>query len=288
MSNILTKVKKFLVKSTKGEAEISDELVNEFAELCATALKKQFTPRKTEYSVRMSGLGKPLIQQQCDKLGLPKDHTPEDEPYLAMKFFIGDLIEAASYTIMKAAGIKVDSFQEQVSLNLSGQDIKGTLDVIINGKVYDIKSASDYSFECKFQGKKYKGSSTKGDGFCNLLESDSFGYVMQGYLYAESKKLPFGGWIVVNKSTGEWHVTDANDDHRERYLKDAAERVKVLSVTTKKTDIDHSVPTQKETLRGVETGKNVLHYDYTYFPYKTALGWSDVLRQYKGKYYTMF
>ena len=53
---------------------------------------------------------------------------------------------------------------------------------------------------------------------------------MQGFLYAEAMGMPFGGWLVVNKSSGEilevpvpeWHDTD-----KHKYLEEAKRRVKV-------------------------------------------------------------
>ncbi len=39
-------------------------------------------------------------------------------------------------------------------------------------------------------------------GFKSIAEEDAFGYLSQGYLYSESENKKFGGWIVINKSTG--------------------------------------------------------------------------------------
>ena len=36
-----------------------------------------------------------------------------------------------------------------------------------------------------------------------------FGYIVQGYLYSKAKDKDFGGWIVVNKASGEWTVCEA-------------------------------------------------------------------------------
>ena len=54
---------------------------------------------------------------------------------------------------------------------------------------------------------------------------------MQGHLYGEATGLPFGGWIVVNKSSGEIAMVEAPDwqeEDRKEYLKDAEVRVKRL------------------------------------------------------------
>ena len=146
--------------------------------------------------MRMSGLGKPLCQQQLDKKELPRDL----EYNAVMRFLIGDLIEAAAIFIMKASGVNVEHTQKKVSAKIGGKNIKGTLDTKINGKVWDIKSASPYAFEHKF-----------GDmgGYKKLKEDDVFGYIVQGYLYSQAKNKDFGGWIVVNKASGEWTVCEA-------------------------------------------------------------------------------
>ena len=46
-------------------------------------------------------------------------------------------------------------------------------------------------------------------GYNNIKKDDVFGYVPQGYLYAEAAGSTFGGWIAINKATGEWAVWDA-------------------------------------------------------------------------------
>ena len=64
------------------------------------------------------------------------------------------------------------------------------MDVKINNKVWDIKSASPWSFTNKF--------SEDGGGFESLKKDDAFGYIGQGYMYGIADKSDFGGWIVIN------------------------------------------------------------------------------------------
>lgn len=285
MHKILTAVKKLLKQSADGKADIADELIDEFGEMCKEAMRKHMKPYNREWRLRLSSLGKQLQEQQCAKLNLPKD--TRDEPFLTMKFLIGDMLEAAAVTIMKAANVNINSIQENVTLRVGETDINGTLDIIIDDTVYDIKTASPYSYECKFQGKTYMGAKLppQAEGFKTLLKSDPFGYVMQGYAYAEAVQKPFGGWIVINKVTGEWHVTEATDQYRGVYLRDAALTVDKLINTTTIDDIDKQIPLAPEKVRNVETGKMVLHPDYNFFSYKGVLGWLDKLTFSKGKYY---
>ena len=142
MVPILDLVKGYLTEASKGEAELSPKLVEEFKEACGDALKRQFNPQKKEWRLRMSSLGKPLCQQQLDKKQLPKDI----EYNAVMRFLMGDLIEASAIFIMKAAGVDIEYTQKEVTADIGGENVKGTLDVKIDGKVWDIKSASPYAF----------------------------------------------------------------------------------------------------------------------------------------------
>ena len=53
----------------------------------------------------------------------------------------------------------------------------------------------------------------------SLKKDDAFGYIGQGYMYGIADKSDFGGWIVINKSTGEWCTTEVPAEHE---AKDAA------------------------------------------------------------------
>ena len=70
MSNIQVFVQDFLNKANKGEAEMPSSLVEDFKEACGKALEKQFSREPREYHLRLSGLGKPLCQQQSEQLGI--------------------------------------------------------------------------------------------------------------------------------------------------------------------------------------------------------------------------
>ena len=64
---------------------------------------------------------------------------------------------------------------------------------------------------------------------------------MQGFLYAEATGLPFGGWIVVNKSSGEIAIVEVPDwsqDDKAAYRKAAARRGKILTDLAKKPTVD--------------------------------------------------
>ena len=211
MSSLLNRIQMFLTEANKASVDISSTIVNEFGEACKQAFKKQFTDtRENKFRIRMSSIGRPLCQLQMEKSGA----EAEPMPYNAkMRNLFGDLIEASAVAIMKAAGIRIEDLQKEVKLKLGKQTIKGTYDVKIQNKIWDIKSASPYSFDHKFG---------EDGGFDAILKQDTFGYVSQGYLYSNAEKTDFGGWIAINKSTGEWSIaeTPLSDS---KYSKDAIE-----------------------------------------------------------------
>lgn len=143
-----------------------------------------------------------------------------------LRFLLGDLTEAVVMLVLREIGAKIVDFQKAVSLQIGDYKINGTLDVILEDelgvqKVWDIKSASEWAFNYKYSG-----------GYDKLKEDDPFGYLMQGYLYAEATGLPFGGWIVVNKSSGQIIIVEAPEwqgDDRAEYLADAQRRINILT-----------------------------------------------------------
>ena len=286
MSNqILENVQSFLKMATDDSVAVSDKLIDEFGEMCKDAFRKQFTnKREKSFRARMSNIGKPLCQLQMEK----SNAEPEGQPYNnKMRNTFGDLIEALAVTIIKASGIKVDSTQKSVSYNMDKSKIDGTYDIEIGNSIYDIKSASPYAFEHKF-----------GDegGFNSIVEDDSFGYLSQGYLYSESENKRFGGWIVINKSTGEWLVTETPTED---------EKYKNIAINLSKENLhalDEGKPFRRcfsdieETFRKIPTGNRVLGIVCSFCPYKFPCWGKDKLQylpqqQSKGKspkwvYYT--
>jgi len=286
MSNqILENVQSFLKMATDDSVAVSDKLIDEFGEMCKDAFRKQFTDkREKSFRARMSNIGKPLCQLQMEK----SNAKPEGQPYNnKMRNTFGDLIEALAVTIIKASGIKVDSVQKGVTYELDKSKINGTYDIEIGNSIYDIKSASPWAFEHKF-----------GDegGFNSIVEDDSFGYLSQGYLYSESENKRFGGWIVINKSTGEWLVTETPTED---------EKYKNIAINLSKENfhaLDESKPFRRcfsdieETFRKIPTGNKVLGIVCSFCPYKFPCWGKDKLQylpqqQSKGKspkwvYYT--
>jgi hypothetical protein len=265
MNSILHKVQLYLDKATKDTVEVDSKLVEEFGEACKNALLKQFSePRKENKSPRMSSIGRPLCQLQMEAKGIKGEGAPYNSK---MRNTFGDLIEALAIFVMKSAGVNIEDEHKKVQYKKDGTIIDGEYDTKIDQKIWDIKSASPYSFEKKF------GES---GGFEAVAEDDAFGYVPQGYLYSESLKLPFGGWIVINKSTGEWTVCEtpvADSEYRSKALSLAINNAKAL---------ENDEPFKKcyedieETFRGKKTGNRVLGTVCSFCPYKLPCWGSKV------------
>jgi len=255
-------VKNFLQAATRGEASLSPSVLEEFAQDCREALEKQFN-RDPKWRIRMSGLGRPLCQQVHGR-----DGKDEEMTYNALlRFLIGDLVECAVMAVLKGAGVKIVESQGQCSLDLGGETVKGTLDVVLDDpvdgvKVWDVKSASPYSYAQKFS-----------KGYDNLKEDDPFGYLVQGHLYAESKGMDFGGWIVVDKSSGEIQFVQAPDDQKEdrdHYLSEAGKAVEALmsNFTYAKPPMKPEPETYRKDGELKETGNKLLSKNCTFCGYR--------------------
>ena len=165
------------------------------------------------------------------------------------------------------------------SYKFNGDNIEGRQDVEIDGKIWDIKSASPYSFEKKFG---------EAGGFNEVVREDSFGYAPQGFLYGESQDKDFGGWIAINKSTGEWTVCEtppAVDEHKKKALKSAEDNFIALKEGK---PFKRCYDDIAETFRSKPTGNRVLGFVCSYCPYKLPCWGRDKLQllpqqQSKGK-----
>ena len=259
----LLEVQDFLKKAGRGEIDSSrfDDLIEQFGEDCKDSLRKQLSSRGG-YRIRMSGLGRPLCQQKMEKQG----HTQEVAYNDIMRFLMGDLVEAVAVFVMKAAGVTVVDTQRQCSLKLGDTDVKGTLDIILNDgqdKVWDVKSTSPWSFDNKFSNR---------GGYEVIKEDDPFGYIMQGFLYSESQDMPFGGWIAINKSSGEWDFVEApadQEEDRKRYIADARSRVESL-LKDDKFKIPFEAIDESYTVKGekIYTGNKLMPKTCTFCSFK--------------------
>jgi hypothetical protein len=165
MNSILLKVQQYLDSVSKKPVKLDKQLVQEFGEACKNALLKQFEDeRSTKFELRMSNVGRPLCQLQMEAKGI----KGEGQPYnVRMRNTFGDLIEALATFVMKSAGVNIKNEQKKVTYKFENESIEGRQDVEIDDKIWDIKSASPYSFDKKFG---------EAGGFTEVVRDDSFGY----------------------------------------------------------------------------------------------------------------
>jgi|TARA_R110000823_G_scaffold279344_2_gene397651 hypothetical protein len=185
LENIVPDIYKALAPLAKGNGlELSDQMVEEFGEDMKEALrgwaKKQ---PKTKDALRMSNIGKPARQLWYNKHS--KSTKKDLESSLVIKFLYGHLLEALVVFFVKLSGHEITDQQKEV--NVSG--IKGHMDCKIDGEVVDIKSTSGFAFN------KFRNGT--------LPEQDSFGYMAQLAGYEEAEGTDKGGFLAINKETGE-------------------------------------------------------------------------------------
>jgi len=188
----------YLGKAIKGETDMAEDIRKQVASDVEAALKKQFGGKpRDEFRLRMSNIGRPTCQLWFEKND-PKDKTPLP-PHFLINMIIGDIVEAVFKGLLRAAEVDFKD-NDNVTLKLKdGTEVKGEYDMVLDGKVDDVKSASPWSYKNKFNSLE------------TLAKSDSFGYVSQLVGYAEAAGVDVGGWWVVNKANGEFKYVDAND-----------------------------------------------------------------------------
>lgn len=260
---ILTALKGNLKALLTKELTFKDSELEAFYRRTEEYAEKQFTgsPRERKFRLRLSAMGRSLLLLQCEKLGLDKD--PRDEPFLLLKFVFGDMIEALVITLLESAGIKIDSEQEAVKLKVTDDiTIPGTLDLVIDGRVYDVKTASPYSFE------KFK------KGLGAIEAQDSFGYCAQLAAYARAGGYEVGGWIVVQKVTGEITVVDASEMDVDHYIDSITSKAQIITHTHSLDDICADIPHYT----CEDTNRQYLDKNFYFFDYKEALGWKSRLQ----------
>ena len=170
----------------EGKAlDVSEEVLDEFGNSMKEALRHWATPkpRDTE-TLRMSNIGKPLRQLWYDMKSEGEDTQPL-EPHLFIRFLYGHILEEVMLFLVKLAGHKVTDEQKEVKVS----GVHGHMDCKIDGEVIDIKTASSFAF------RKFKNGT--------LAEDDPFGYLAQLSAYETAEKTKAGGFLVLNKESGE-------------------------------------------------------------------------------------
>lgn len=169
----------------QGESlNITDQELDNFAESMKQAIVSWARPSKRDssFNIRMSNVGKPVRQLWYESKSETKNVV---NPPTMIKFLYGHMLEEVLLMLVRAAGHSVTDEQKEV--DVSG--VKGHMDCKINGEVVDVKTASSFAF------RKFK--------YGSLAEDDPFGYLAQLAGYEEAEGTEQGGFLVINKETGE-------------------------------------------------------------------------------------
>src|SRR6056300_21203 len=187
LNNLVEDIYNVLDSLTEGnELNISEEMFEEFGKDMTDALRHWATPQNVEGKpvLRMSNVGRPERRLWFDT-HTQSDTTEKLQPSTQIKFLYGHLLEVLMLFFVKLSVHKLTSQQKEITVS----GIKGHMDCMIDGEVVDVKTASGYSF------KKFKEGT--------LAEDDAFGYLSQLAGYEAAEKTNSGGFLVMNKETGE-------------------------------------------------------------------------------------
>jgi len=171
-------------KLNTGEEQIPQELLDSLMEGIKNAVVSWATPRnRSGFTLRMSNIGKP--SRQLYYANKYADSSSTVDASTSIKFLYGHLLEEVLIFLVKLSGHTVTDQQKEVVVS----GVKGHMDCKIDGEVIDIKTASGFAF------KKFKNG--------KLREDDPFGYLSQLAGYEEAEGTENGGFLVINKESGE-------------------------------------------------------------------------------------
>ena len=234
------KIHQYLSNIQSNDTVLSDEIIEQITNDVREALKKQFSKRDNTFRLRMSNIGRDYCKLWFDK-NEPESAIPRSTNFV-INMMIGDIVEAVFKGLLVQSGVSFSN-GEDVSMDLGeGVVISGTPDLILDGKVDDIKSASPWSYTNKFK------------DFATLAESDSFGYVAQLGGYAKAAGVKPGGWWVINKATGEFKYVSAGDIDAE----EVAENTRALAARLAENKFERCYEPIEETYRKKPTGNLIL------------------------------
>lgn len=197
--------------------------------------------RNSDFTLRMSNIGRPARQLWYEQ-NLPLEASAPS-PSLQIKFLYGHILEEILLMLVRASGHKVTDEQKEVTV----KGVKGHIDCKIDGEVVDIKTASKFSFNKFREGR--------------LREDDPFGYMSQLAGYEEAEKSSEGGFLVINKESGELCLYRPEELDKPSINAQIQSVKKALKLATPPPRCYESVPEGKK-------GNMKIHRSCNYCPYK--------------------
>ena len=143
------------------------------------AIKNAFEPYEAKTNLRMSSIGR------CERAQwyTVKGYTPEEiDGSVYLTFLQGHVLEAMLVALIKLSGHAVTDQQKQHTV----EGVNGSQDCTIDGELVDIKTASAWSWDNKFDE----------DG----IKDDSFGYIKQLSAYGKADNRKHGYFLALNKN----------------------------------------------------------------------------------------
>jgi len=244
----------YMENAANGKSTMSSETIRQIGLDVMSAIARQFGGgnKRGEFGLRMSNVGRPTCQLWFEK-NEPEKALPLPTTFV-MNMMLGDIVEAVFKGLLKEAGVKYED-DAKVTLDLDDDtSVSGTYDIVIDGAVDDIKSASNWSYTNKFE------------SFDTLRQGDAFGYVAQLAGYAKASGKRAGGWWVVNKANGEFKYVPATGidiDQEVVHIKQTAD-------TLEENRFERCFDAVPEKFRGKETGNMVLTTECGFCRYRFA------------------
>jgi hypothetical protein len=199
----------------KGEhIDLDKDTIEQFGESMKEILYNWSHPEpRGNEKLRMSNIGRKSRQLWFDTRA--EDTQSENIPaHVFIKFLYGHLLEEIVLFLIRLSGHTVTNEQKEVKVN----GIKGHMDCVIDGEVVDIKTASSYAF------KKFK------DG--TLAEQDTFGYLAQLAGYEAAEGTNNGGFLALNKESGELTLYRPDDFDKPNIKKRITDIKKLVKLET--------------------------------------------------------
>ena len=244
----------YMENAAKGKSTMSVETIQQVGLDVMGALGRQFGGgnKRDEFGLRMSNVGRPTCQLWFEK-NEPEKALPLPTTFV-MNMMLGDIVEAVFKGLLKEAGVEYEG-DKKVTLDLDeNTSVSGTYDIVIDGAVDDVKSASNWSYNNKFE------------SFDTLSKGDSFGYVAQLAGYAKASGKRAGGWWVVNKANGEFKYVPATGLDVEKEVAN----IKNTAEAVEKNEFNRCFEAVDETFRGKPTGNKVLSTECGFCRYRFA------------------
>ena len=245
------KLHQYMTDAVNGKSTMSDEVINQVANDVRDALQRQFggKVKRKDFTLRMSNVGRPTCQLWYEK-NKPETALPKSNNFM-MNMMLGDTVEAVFKGLLRGAKVDYEE-SDTVTLKCKDAEVSGSYDLVIDGAVDDVKSASDWSYRNKFE------------SYDTLSSGDGFGYVGQlaGYAKASGKKV--GGWWVVNKANGHFKYVPASGLN----LDDEIKKIEDTVATVNANKFERCFEPEEEKFRGKPTGNTVLNTNCKFCDYR--------------------